>query len=101
MSDESRQALRALRQSISKSGGSSGATITRRPTSVIGFYSLSAPAQCTRAVTDRLQCTPVLRRPLFIRFLVHVMPEELELVAAVVFAQVRPALGQRRCERAQ
>src|SRR6187551_2934506 len=100
-SEESRRRLPILRQPMTIPGGPSGATLARRPTSVIEFYNLSAPAQCTRAVADRLQCTPVLGLPLFVRLFVHVVPEEFELVAPVVFAQVGPALRQRRRESAQ
>src|SRR5687767_14321951 len=61
----------------------------------------AAPAQPTSPLPDRLQRSPVVRPPALVRIARDVVPEELEVVAAVIGAAVNPALGQRRRECAE
>src|SRR4051812_7316919 len=63
--------------------------------------SSAAPAVGAGALADRLECAPVVLFPALAWFLVHVVPEEAEVVAAIFGAVVCPAFGQaaRKCAK--
>lgn len=62
---------------------------------------LPAPPQGARALADGRERTEELVGPSFSGFAVDVVPEEREVVAAVVDAVVSPGFGKIRCIRAQ
>src|SRR4051812_49281262 len=52
-----------------------------------------SPAVGAGTLADRLECAPVVFLPVLARFLVHVVPEEPEVVAAIFRAVMCPAFG--------
>src|SRR4051812_811346 len=65
------------------------------------MITLSAPAVGTGALADRDERAPVVLLPVLARLLVHVVPEEPEVVAAIFRAVMCPAFGHaaRKCAK--